>query len=177
MNLHEHLSALSTFPALPAPSSSSAPCLWMPLEGVAQLWAIFAGTLLSYPAFTVTSVVFSALSLEAGALRQYNHACHSRLNGNDLHARASCEQVVHDLQDASSQWMSALYWLERLASYKRYPLGEDEHASLRSLFSEATRHLQRVGVLTQQVQEACVLEYQQYGMLGHEEEGEGARSQ
>jgi len=149
----------------------------MPLEGVAQLWAIFAGTLLSYPAFTVTSVVFSALSLEAGALRQYNHACHSRLNGNDLHARASCEQVVHDLQDASSQWMSALYWLERLASYKRYPLGEDEHASLRSLFSEATRHLQRVGVLTQQVQEACVLEYQQYGMLGHEEEGEGARSQ
>src|SRR5713226_1076021 len=126
---------------------------WMPLEGVAQLWATFAGTFLTYPAFTAASVVFSALSLEAGALRQYEHACHSRLKGDDLHARAACEQAVHDLQDASSQWMSALSWLGRLASDKRYPLGEDERASLRSLFSEATKHLQRVGVLTQQVQE------------------------
>jgi len=143
---------------------------WMPLEGVAQLWATFAGTFLSYPAFTTTSVVFSALSLEAGALRQYNHACHSRSNGRDLHDRAACEQVVQDLQDASSQWVSALYWLERLASDKRYPLDEGEHAALRRLFSEATKQLQREGVLTQQVQEACVLGYQQHGMLGHEEE-------
>src|SRR5713226_10745919 len=90
----------------------SASMAWMPLEGAAQLWATFAGTFLTYPAFTVTSEVFSALSLEAGALRQYNHACHSRLNGDDLHARAACEQVIHDLQDASSLWMSALYWLE-----------------------------------------------------------------
>jgi len=141
----------------------------MPLEGVAQLWATFAGTFLSYPAFTVTSAVFSALSLEAGALRHYDHACHSRLNGNNLHARTACEQTVHDLQDASSQWISALYWLERLASDKQYPLGEDEHASLRSLFIQATKDLQRVGVLTQQVQEACVLGYQQHGMLRYEE--------
>src|SRR5712692_4052348 len=174
MNLQEHLGALSTFPVTPALSPSS-PCSWMPLEGVAQLWATFAGTFLSYPAFTVTSAVFSALSLEAEALRQYDHACHSCLNGNDLHARAACEQAVHDLQDASSQWMSALYWLERLASDQRHPLCEDERASLRSLFSEATRHLQQVGVLTQQVQEACVLGYQQHGMLKHEEE-KGERS-
>src|SRR5712692_215857 len=113
MNLHEHLSALSTCPVTPAPSPSL-PCSWMPLEGVAQSWATFAGTFLNYPAFTVTSVVFSALSLEAGALRHYNHACHSRLNGNDLHARAACEQAVYDLQDASLQWISALYWLERV---------------------------------------------------------------
>ncbi len=170
MNLQDHLSALSAFPAMPAPSPSS-PCCWMPLEGVAQLWATFAGTFLSYPAFTTTSAVFSALSLEAGALRQYNQACHSRLNGDDLHARAACEQAVHDLQDASSQWMSALSWLERLASDQRYPLCEDEHASVRGLFSEATKHLQRLGVLTQQVQEACVLGYQQHGMLRHQEEG------
>src|SRR5712692_1953822 len=175
MNLQEQLSALSTFPVTPAPAPSS-PCSWMPLEGVAQLWATFAGTFLSYLAFTATSAVFSALSLEAGALRQYNQACHSRLNGDDLHTRAACEQVVHDLQDASSQWMSVFYWLERLASDKRYPLCEDEHASLRSLFSEATKHLQRVGVLTQQMQEACVLEYQEHGMFGYEgEEAEGAR--
>ena len=155
----------------------SASMAWMPLEGVAQHWATFAGTFLSYPAFTVTSAVFSALSLEAGAVRQYNHACHSRLNGDDLHARAACEQVVHDLQDASSQWMSVFYWLERLASDKRYPLGEDGHASLRSLFSEATKHLQRVVILTQQMQEACVLDYQQHGLLGHEgEEKEGEQS-
>ena len=145
---------------------------WMPLEGVAQLWATFAGTFLTHPAFIVNSAVFSALSSEAGALQQYNQTCHSRFNGHDLRARAACEQAVHDLQEASSQWISALYWLERLASDKQYPLGEDEHASVRSLFSEATKHLQRVGVLTQQVQEACVLGYQQYGMLGHEEEGE-----
>jgi hypothetical protein len=172
MNLQEHLSALSTFPATPVLSPSSSPCLWMPLEGVAQLWATFAGTFLSYPAFTVTSVVFSALSLEAGALRQYDHACHSRLNGDDLHARAACEQTVYDLQDASSQWISALYWLEQLASDKQYPLCEDEHASLRSLFSEATKQIQRVGVLTQQIQEACVLGYQQHGMLRHKKGGE-----
>src|SRR5216684_2614147 len=171
MSLQEHLGTPSTFFATPAPSSSS-PCSWVPLEGTAQLWATFAGTFLTYPAFTVTSAVFSALSLEAGALQQYNHACHSRLNGDDLHARAAYEQAVHDLQDASSQWMSALSWLERLASDQRYPLCEDEHASVRSLFSEATRHLQRVGVLTQQVQEACVLFYQQHGMFEHEEEGE-----
>jgi len=144
----------------------------MPLEGVAQLWAAFAGTFLTYPAFTTTSAVFSALSLEAGALQHYEHACHSSLNGNDLHARAACGQAVHDLQDASSQWMNALSWLERLASYTRHPLDGEERASLRSLFSEATKHLQRVGVLTQQVQEACVLGYQQHGMLKHEEEGE-----
>ncbi|SRR5712692_1058183 len=145
---------------------------WMPLEGVSQLWATFAGTFPSYPAFTVTSVVFSALSLEAGALRHYNHTCHSRSNGDDRHARAACEQTVHDLQEASSQWMSVLYWLERLTSDKRYPLCEDERASLRSLFSEATKQLQRLGVLTQQVQAACVLYYQQHGMMEHEEEGE-----
>src|SRR5712692_6916574 len=115
MNLQEHLGALSTFPVTPALSPSS-PCSWMPLEGVAQLWATFAGTFLSYPGFTVTSAVFSALSLEAGALHQYEYACHSPLNGDGLHTRAACEQVVHDLQDASSQWISALYWLQRLAS-------------------------------------------------------------
>src|SRR5712692_3741460 len=175
MNLHEHLSALSTCPVTPAPSSSL-PCSWMPLEGVAQLWATFAGTFLSYPAFTVTSVVFSALSLEAGALRQYNQACPSHSNGHDLHARAAGEQVVHDLQDASSQWMNALSWLERLASDQRYPLGEDERASLGSLFTQATKQLQRVGMLTQQVQEACVLDYQQHGLLGCEGEEEGERS-
>ena len=148
----------------------SASVAWMPLEGTAQLWATFAGTFLTYPAFTTTSAVFSALSLEAGALQHYEHACHSCLNGNDLHARAACEQVVHDLQEASSQWMSALYWLERLARDKRHPLDEQECASLRGLFSEATKQLQRIGVLTQQVQAACVLGYQQHGMLEHEEE-------
>ncbi len=149
----------------------SASMAWMPLEGTAQLWATFAGTFLSYPAFTVTSAVFSALSLEAGALQQYNHACLSRSNGYDLHTRAAGEQAMHDLQDASSQWMNALSWLERLASDQRYPLCEDEHASVRGLFSEATKHLQRLGVLTQQVQEAWVLGYQQHGMLRHQEEG------
>ncbi len=170
MNLRKQAALSTTFPAMYALSSSS--CSWMPLEGAAQLWATFAGTFLTYPAFTVTSAVFSALSLETRALRQYEHACYSCLNGDDLHARAACEQAVHDLQDASSQWMSTLSWLERLASDKRYPLGEDERASLRSLFSEATRHLQRVGVLTQQVQEACVVCYQEHGMIEHEEEGE-----
>ncbi len=148
---------------------------WMPLEGTAQLWATFAGTFLSYPAFTVTSMVFSALSSEAGALQQYNHACHSRLNGDVLYTRAACEQAMHDLQDASSQWISALFWLERLASDQRYPLDTEEHASLRGLFTQATKHLQRVGVLTQQVQAACVLGYQQHGILGHQE-GESERS-
>ncbi|HLQ27853.1 MAG TPA: hypothetical protein VK140_01285 [Ktedonobacteraceae bacterium] len=171
MSLQEHLGTPSTFFATPAPSSSS-PCSWVPLEGTAQLWATFAGTFLTYPAFTVTSAVFSALSLEAGALQQYNHACHSRLNGDDLHARTACEQTMHDLQESSSQWMSALYWLERLASDKRYPLDTEERTSLGNLFSEATEQLQRVGVLTQQIQEACVLCYQQHGILGHKEEGE-----
>ncbi len=114
MNLRKQAALSTTFPAMSALSSSS--CSWMPLEGAAQLWATFAGTFLTYPAFTVTSAVFSALSLETRALRQYEHACYSCLNGDDLHARAACEQAVHDLQDASSQWMSTLSWLERLAS-------------------------------------------------------------
>src|SRR5713226_664538 len=114
MNLRQQAALSTTFPAMSALSSSS--CSWMPLEGAAQLWATFAGTFLTYPAFTVTSAVFSALSLETRALRQYEHACYSCLNGDDLHARAACEQAVHDLQDASSQWMSTLSWLERLAS-------------------------------------------------------------
>ncbi len=150
----------------------SASMAWMPLEGVAQLWATFAGTFLNYPAFTVTSAVFSALSLEAGALRQYNQTCRSHSNGHDLHARAAGEQAVHDLQDASSQWMNALSWLERLASDQRYPLGEDELVSLGSLFTQAIRQLQRVGVLTQQMQEACVLQYQEHGLFGYEGEKE-----
>jgi hypothetical protein len=144
---------------------------WMPLEGAAQQWATFAGTFLSYSGFTAASAIFSALSLEARALRQYEHVCHRRFNGDELHARAACEQTVHDLQDACSQWMSALYWLERLAGDRSHALDEEERASLRSFFAEATEHLQRVGLLTQQVQEACVLCYQQQGMLAHEEEG------
>jgi len=151
----------------PLPTSMA----WIPLEGAAQQWATFAGTFLSYPSFTAASAIFSALSLEARALRQYEYACHSRFTGDELHARAACEQTVHDLQDASSQWMSALYWLERLAGNRSHPLNEEERASLRNFFAEATEHLQRVGLLTQQVQEACVLCYQQQGMLEHEEEG------
>jgi len=154
----------------------SASMAWMPLEGVAQLWATFAGTFLSYPAFTVTSAVFYALSSEAGAVRQYNQTCHSHSHGDALSARAACSQAVGNLQDASLQWISALSWLQRVASDKRYPLGEDEHASLRGLFSEATKQLQRVGVLTQQIQEACVLQYQQDGLLEYEEEEEGEQS-
>src|SRR5229473_7087676 len=154
MNLRQQAALSTTFPAMSALSSSS--CSWMPLEGAAQLWATFAGTFLTYPAFTVTSAVFSALSLETRALRQYEHACYSCLNGDDLHARAACEEALHELQDASLQWMSALYWLERLSSDKQYPLDMENQAALRRFFAEATEQLQRVGVLTQQVQAACV---------------------
>jgi UV DNA damage repair endonuclease len=148
---------------------------WMPLEGVAHQWAKFAGTFLSAPAFTATAEVFSALSLETEALQQYNEACQGHSHRHILSARDLCEQVVRDLHKASDHWMHVLFELERLASDTWHPLDTEEHAALRRFFCEATKHLQRVGVLTQQMQAACVLEYQQHGILGHEEEEEGER--
>jgi hypothetical protein len=136
----------------------------MPLEGVAQQWAAFAGTFFTYPAFTVTVAVFSALALETHALQQYDHACFRRLNGEDVSARTATEQAVHDLHDASSQWMGVLWWLHQLARDARHPLDAQEQATLYSFFVEATDHLQRLGVLTQHVQAACVLNYQQHGL-------------
>jgi hypothetical protein len=136
----------------------------MPLDGVAQQWAAFAGTFFTYPAFSVTTAVFSALASETHALQQYDHACFRRLNGQDGLARTATEQAVHDLHDASAQWMSVLWWLEQLASDVRHPLDTEEQATLRAFLVDATTHLQRVGGLTQQVQAAWVLSYQQHGI-------------
>jgi len=89
--------------------------------------------------------------------------------------RAANEQALHALQDASSQWLCVLYWLERLASDTRHPLDDEHHAVLRSFFEEATVHLQRLGVLTQQEQDVCMLGYQRCGMLLSQQEQEEVR--
>ncbi len=142
------------------PSHSMA---WMPLEGIVEQWATFGGTYLTYHAFMATSSVFSAFSCEASALRHYDEVCKARFNGAEITARAAFEQVVEDLQQASSRWISTAYWLERLA-------GSGQHtasalASLRTFFSQATEQLERLGLLTQQVHQAYALFYQQHGML------------
>jgi hypothetical protein len=129
----------------------------MPLEGLAQQWASFAGTFFTYPAFTATAAVFSALALETHALQQYEYACSRCFTGEDATARTAGEQAVHALQDASTEWMRVLYWLERLASNQPYDHEEEDHATLRQFFTEAIMQLQRVGVLTQQVHTARVL--------------------
>ncbi len=137
---------------------------WMPLEGLAQTWATFAGTFLTPAAFMATSMVFSAFSLEADALRQYSETCRNRCNGDILSARAACEHVVQDLQEGSSQWTRALFWLERLAADEQQH-GEQEQARIRVLFAEASEQLQRLSLLTFQVQEVGVLLYQRAGLL------------
>ena len=137
---------------------------WMPLEGLAQTWATFAGTFLAPAAFMATSMVFSALCLEADALRQYSETCRNRCNGDILAARAACEHVVQDLQEGSSQWTRALFWLERLAADEQQH-GEEKQARIRVLFSEASEQLQRLYLLTFQVQEVGVLLYQRAGLL------------
>lgn len=152
----------------PAPLSLST--AWMPLEGVAQQWASFAGTFLTSAAFTATSAVFTALALETEALQHADHAGFRHFNGDDRLGRAADEQAIHALQDASAQWLCALSWLERLVDDQRHPLDDEHYAVLRSFFEEATTQLQRLGVLTQQVQAACVLSYQRCGMLSQHEE-------
>lgn len=153
-----------------SPALLSFSTAWMPLEGVAQQWASFAATFLTYPAFTATAAVFSALALEAEALQQSDHAGFRHFNGDVRLGRAADEQAIHALQDASSQWLCALSWLQRLADDRWHPLADEDRATLRSFFAEATTHLHRLGVLTQQVQAACVLNYQQCGMLLGQEE-------
>jgi hypothetical protein len=156
----------------PAPWASHSTA-WMPLEGLAQQWASFAATFFTYPAFTATAAVFSALALETHALQQYEHACFRRLTGEESRARAAGEQAVHALHDACAQWMYVLDWLQRLVSTQPFESEEEDHAMLRQFFTEATAQLQRVGVLTHQVQTACVLSYQQQGLPCHSEhEGE-----
>ncbi len=149
---HEHCSSLPTSMA------------WMPLEGVAQTWATFAGTFLTPAAFMATSIAFSALCLEADALREYSETCRCRCNREILSARASCEHVIQDLQEGSSQWTRALFWLERLAGDGQQ-YSQEEQAAITALFSEATEQVRRLGLLTFQVQEAGVLLYQQIGLL------------
>ena len=161
MSRGPHTERLRAAALTPTPPAAS----WMPLEGVAQQWAAFAKMFFTYPAFTVTVAVFSALASETQALQQYDRACACRFNGQDGLARTAIEQAVHDLHDASSQWMSVLWWLEQLASDGCHPLDAGEQATLRAFFVQATDHLQRVGGLTQHVQAAWVLSYRQQGML------------
>ena len=135
---------------------------WMPLEGIVEQWGVFGGTYVTYPAFMATSQVFAAFSFEANALSQYNEACRARRNGAEITARAAFEQVVEDLQNATSRWMSVLYWLERLVGSIHTPF---ERGHIRTLFAQATEQIARLGVLSQQVHQACVQFYQQHGML------------
>lgn len=154
----------------PPPALLSFSTAWMPLEGIAQQWASFAGTFLTYPAFTATAAIFSALALEAEALQQFDHAGFCHFNGDGRLGRAADERAIHALQDASSQWLCALFWLQRLADDRQHPFADEDQTTLPSFFAEATTHLHRLGVLTQQVQAACVLNYQRCGMrLGQEE--------
>ncbi len=108
---------------------------------------------------------FSALCLEADALREYSETCRCRCNGEILSARASCEHVIQDLQEGSSQWTRALFWLERLAGDGQQQYSQEEQAAITALFSEATEQVRRLSLLTFQVQEAGVLLYQQIGLL------------
>ena len=155
----------TTFPTRKDHPVLPASMAWMPLEGLAQTWATFAGTFLTPTAFMATAMVFSALSLEASALGQYSETCRCRCNGDILAARAACEHVIQDLQEVSSQWTRALFWLERLASDEQQQHGEEEQAGLHALFAEATQQLQRLNLLTFQVQEVGVLLSQRAGLL------------
>lgn len=171
MSLQRHTERLRAASVTPAPSASS--CAWMPLEGLAQQWASFAATFFTYPAFTATAAVFSALALETYALQQYEHAGFRRLTGEESRAHATGEQAVHALQEAAAEWMGVLYWLQRLASHQPYDCEEEDSAPLRQFLTEATAQLQRVEVLSQQVQTACVLSCQPHGLLSrHEKEGD-----
>ena len=136
---------------------------WMPLEDAVEQWASFGGTRLTYTALMTTSTVFSAFSFEASALQHYNEACKAQLNGAEITARAAFEQTIEDLQLASSRWISTMYWLERYASGSQRT--EVTLTRVHTLFSQATEQLERLGLLTRQVHQACVLFYQQHGML------------
>ncbi len=136
---------------------------WIPLEAVVEQWATFGGTCFSYPALMATSAVFSAFSFETSALRQYNEACSAESHGAEIMVRALLEQVIDDLQQASSRWISTLYWLERFASGEHHTTLTLD--TIRTHFSQTTEHLERLGLLQQQVYQACALFYQQHGML------------
>jgi len=136
---------------------------WMPLEGIVEQWATFGGTYLTYTALMTTSTVFSAFSFEVSALQHYNEACKAQVNGAEITARAAFEQLIEDIQQTSSRWISALYWLERFASGSQHTVAT--LTLIRTLFSQATEQLERLGLLTQQVHQVSVLFYQQHGML------------
>lgn len=136
---------------------------WIPLNALVEQWATFGGTSVSYPALMATSTVFSAFSLETSALRLYNEACSAKSRSAEITVRALLEQVIDDLQQASSRWMSTLYWLERFASGEHHdtlPLD-----TIRTLFFQTTEQLERLGLLQRQVYRACAQFYQQHGML------------
>ncbi len=136
---------------------------WMPLEDIVEQWATFGGAFLTYPALMTTSTVFSALSFETSAFQHYHETCKAQLNGAEITARAAFEQVIEDLQQASSRWISTMYWLERFASGGQHT--EKTLTSIRTLFSQATEQLERLGLLTRQAHQLCALFYQQHGML------------
>ncbi len=136
---------------------------WTPLEGIVEQWATFGGTFLTYPALMTTSTVFSAFSFEASARQHYSEACKAQVNGAEITARAAFEQLIEDIQQASSRWISTLYWLERFASGSQHT--ERTLTLIRTLFSQATEQIERLGLLTRQVHQASVVFYQQHGML------------
>ncbi len=136
---------------------------WIPLDALVEQWATFGGTFFSYPALMATSAVFSAFSCETSALQLYNDACNAEVRNAEITVRALLEQVIDDLQEASSRWMSTLYWLERFASGEQHATFSRD--TIRTLFSQATEQLARLGGLQQQVYQACSLFYQQHGML------------
>lgn len=154
------------------------PGSWMPLEGLAQTWAAFAGAFLTPPAFMAVSMAFGALSLEAGALTRDRETCCYRSQGEIAAARAACTQAVQDLQVVSSQWERALYWLERLAGDGQgdFHSTEAQAVFIRTLFGETTAQLHRLNALTFQVQQGGIVYSQRTSVLGEEEGNDRAAS-
>jgi hypothetical protein len=156
-------------------SLTTEPSSWMPLEGLAQTWATFAGTFFSQSAFMVTSMAFAALSLEAHALRQESKMCFRRLRGDIAGARAAGTHTVQDLQAVQAQWQRVLYWLEQLAGDEREPCSREEQAHIRSLFCETTTQLHRLNTLTFQVQQGCAMYYERTGVVVEEQDERASR--
>jgi len=76
---------------------------WIPLEALVEQWATFGGTFFSYSALMATSAVFSAFSFEVSALKQFSEACSAESRDAEITVRALFEQVIEDLQQASSR--------------------------------------------------------------------------
>ena len=124
---------------------------WIPLDEIAQAWAIFSLQATSAHALQAVGTAFLALPFETSAHTHHTQASHRLWRHLSLTVAQSLGQAILDLSEACHQWARAFLWLERFANEESHD--EQMLATVRALFNHIQQQQQRLWLLLQHLEE------------------------